>query len=78
MKPRKKKERAGHRAGHSAAFFFFRFEYHHSNQGMKSAPTVEEDLKQATASIAGHAGVVGVVPLPGTTAFEIEFADDAR
>jgi len=40
---------------------------------MKSAPTVEEDLKQATASIAGHAGVVGVVPLPGTTAFEIEF-----
>lgn len=36
-------------------------------------PTVDEDLKQATASFAGHAGVVGVQPLPGRTAFEIEY-----
>ncbi|MEI6491193.1 MAG: cation-translocating P-type ATPase [Verrucomicrobiota bacterium] len=33
----------------------------------------DEDLKQATESIAGHAGVVGVLPLPGRTAFEIEY-----
>ena len=44
----------------------------------------DEDLKQATQSIAGHAGVVGVLPLPGRTAFEIEYdparlsADDLR
>lgn len=33
----------------------------------------DEDLKQATESLAGHAGVVGVQPLPGRTAFEIEY-----
>ena len=33
----------------------------------------DEDLKQATESFAGHAGVVGVLPLPGRTAFEIEY-----
>ena len=33
----------------------------------------DEDLKQATESLAGHAGVVGVMPLPGRTAFEIEY-----
>lgn len=33
----------------------------------------DEDLKQATESLAGHAGVVGVLPLPGRTAFEIEY-----
>ena len=33
----------------------------------------DEDLKQATQSLAGHAGVVGVLPLPGRTAFEIEY-----
>jgi Cd2+/Zn2+-exporting ATPase len=37
----------------------------------------DEDLKQATESLAGHAGVVGVQPLPGRTAFEIEY-DPAR
>ncbi len=36
-------------------------------------PTVDEDLKQATESLAGHTGVVGVQPLPGRTAFEIEY-----
>lgn len=36
-------------------------------------PTVDEDLKEATKSIAGHTGVVGVQPLPGRTAFEIEY-----
>jgi len=40
---------------------------------MNPVPTPEEDLKQATESIAGHAGVVGVVPLPGRAAFQIEF-----
>ena len=40
---------------------------------MKLEAAVEADLKQATASIAGHAGVVGVVPLPGRAAFQIEF-----
>jgi len=33
----------------------------------------DKDLKQATESLAGHAGVVGVLPLPGRTAFEIEY-----
>ena len=33
----------------------------------------DKDLKQATQSIAGYAGVVGVLPLPGRTAFEIEY-----
>jgi len=36
-------------------------------------PTVDEDLKHATESLAGHTGVVGVQPLPGRTAFEIEY-----
>ncbi len=36
-------------------------------------PTVDDDLKLATQSLAGHAGVIGVQPLPGRTAFEIEF-----
>ena len=40
---------------------------------MKPEAPVEDDLKQATESIAGHAGVVGVVTLPGKSAFEIEF-----
>ncbi len=34
---------------------------------------VDEDLKEATQSLAGHTGVVGVQPLPGRTAFEIEY-----
>ena len=33
----------------------------------------DEALKQAKESIAGHAGVIGVLPLPGRTAFEIEY-----
>ncbi len=33
----------------------------------------DEDLKQATESLAGHTGVVGVQPLPGRAAFEIEY-----
>lgn len=33
----------------------------------------DEDLKQATESLAGHSGVVGVQPLPGRAAFEIEY-----
>ncbi|MFA7234328.1 MAG: cation-translocating P-type ATPase [Terrimicrobiaceae bacterium] len=33
----------------------------------------DEDLKQAAESLAGHTGVVGVQPLPGRTAFEIEY-----
>ena len=36
-------------------------------------PPVDEDLKQATESLAGHTGVVGVQPLPGRAAFEIEY-----
>ncbi len=36
-------------------------------------PNVDEDLKQATESLAGHTGVVGVQPLPGRAAFEIEY-----
>ncbi len=36
-------------------------------------PTVDEDLKHATKSLADHSGVVGVQPLPGRTAFEIEY-----
>jgi len=38
---------------------------------MKAA--VDKDLKQAAESLANNAGVVGVQPLPGRTAFEIEF-----
>jgi len=36
-------------------------------------PTIDDDLKKATESLARHVGVVGVQPLPGRTAFEIEF-----
>jgi len=36
-------------------------------------PTVDEDLKNATESLAGHSGVVGVSPLPGRTAFQIDY-----
>lgn len=36
-------------------------------------PTVDNELKKAAESLAGHDGVVGVQPLPGRTAFEIEF-----
>lgn len=36
-------------------------------------PTVDEDLKNATKSLAGHSGVVGVSPLPGRTAFQIDY-----
>ena len=34
---------------------------------------VAHSAEQATQSIAGYAGVVGVLPLPGRTAFEIEY-----
>ena len=40
---------------------------------MKPELTTEENLKRATQSIAGHAGVVGVAPLEGKVGFEIEF-----
>lgn len=40
---------------------------------MKSEPSVEESLKQTTASIAEHAGVVSVHPVPGKAAIEIEY-----
>ncbi|MEI6035551.1 MAG: cation-translocating P-type ATPase [Verrucomicrobiae bacterium] len=36
-------------------------------------PPVDDDLRKATESLARHAGVVGVQPLPGRTAFEIEY-----
>lgn len=37
----------------------------------------DKDLKEAAESLAGHDGVVGVSPLPGRAAFEIEY-DPAR
>ncbi len=45
-------------------------------------PIVDKDLKQAAESLANHKGVVGVQPLPGRTAFAIEYdpsqlSDDA-
>jgi Cd2+/Zn2+-exporting ATPase len=45
-------------------------------------PTVDEDLRHAIESLAKHRGVVGVQPLPGRAAFEIEYdpsqlSDDA-
>jgi len=36
-------------------------------------PTADKDLKKAAQSLADHAGVVGVQPLPGRAAFEIEY-----
>lgn len=36
-------------------------------------PDVDQDLQNATKSLAGHSGVVAVQPLPGRTAFEIEY-----
>ncbi|MBE2203190.1 MAG: cadmium-translocating P-type ATPase [Chthoniobacterales bacterium] len=34
---------------------------------------MNEDLKQAAESLAGHGGVLGVKPLPGRSAFQIEY-----
>jgi len=36
-------------------------------------PDINQDLKQVTKSLADHEGVLGVQPLPGRTAFEIEY-----
>lgn len=36
-------------------------------------PSVDEDLREAAKSLAGHDGVVGVQPLPGRAAFEIAY-----
>ncbi|MBU6182850.1 MAG: cadmium-translocating P-type ATPase [Verrucomicrobia bacterium] len=40
---------------------------------MPKEPDIEESLRETTRSIAGHAGVVGVKPVPGKSAIEIEF-----
>ena len=40
---------------------------------MPSEPDIEESLRETTRSIADHAGVIGVKPVPGKSAIEIEF-----